>query len=97
MSGNAGKSAAHLAPHDNKKKKNQRGRGGLIVITVVLALMIALAGTGAALARTSDSVFPNVYVGGVALGGLSKADAAEALRAGGYESGMNAARADVRL
>ncbi|MDR1329023.1 MAG: VanW family protein [Oscillospiraceae bacterium] len=95
MNGNAEKTPAHLAPRTNKKAKKKRAP--LIVTVAVAGVALAAALTGAALAKTSDAVFPNVYVGGVALGGLSESAAAEALRAGGYESASGVVRAEVSL
>jgi vancomycin resistance protein YoaR len=67
------------------------------VAAVIAVLLLALATAGSAFAKSSDVIFPNVYVGGVALGGLSQDAAAEALRAGGYETAPGGARAEVTL
>jgi vancomycin resistance protein YoaR len=96
MNGNGKKTAAHLAPR-SKKRSQSKKHAAAAIAAVAAALSAALAGAGAVIAKASDAVFPNVYVGEVALGGLSKADAEEALRAGGYESAAGGARAEVKL
>ncbi|MDR2421371.1 MAG: VanW family protein [Oscillospiraceae bacterium] len=97
MIGNDRKTAAHLAPRSSKRKQSKKRAAPAAVAAVVIALFAALAGTGAVVVNASDAVFPNVYVGDVALGGLSETEAEKALRAGGYEAAAGGARAEVKL
>ncbi|MDR2615030.1 MAG: VanW family protein [Oscillospiraceae bacterium] len=97
MNGNAEKSGAHLAPRNKKKRGSKRRAAPVAAVVITAALLTSLAAAGSALAKSSDVIFPNVYVGGVALGGLSQDAAAEALRAGGYETAPGSVRAEVTL
>lgn len=63
-----------------------RGRGRLVLITVlvVLAVLLSAAAAGVVLAGRYDKVYPNVSLGGVALGGMTVDEAAQTLRDAGF-------------
>jgi len=71
-------------PRRKKVRKKRSGRGlttGLIVAASVLAaLIIGFVGYAVTVAK-SDTIFPNVYVAGVDVGGMTREEATEAVQA----------------
>lgn len=78
------------APADPPKKKNGAKIALIVVLAVIAVLLAASAGFGIYVSRT-DTVFPGVCVDGVLVGGLTKAQAADLLRADGWADGDSAA------
>ena len=70
--------------HPDAKKSRAAARKAVIIASTVLAaLVIAAAGFGVYVAGSS-TIYPNVTLGGTELGGMTVAEAAEALKAAGW-------------
>ena len=70
------------------KEKKPRGRGGKIALRaalIVLAVIIAAGAVGMVLVAKKDAIFPNVSVCGTDVGGMTPSEAAEAIRAAGWD------------
>ena len=70
------------------KARKPRGRGGKIavrVVLIVLAVIIAAGAVGMVLVAKKDAIFPNVSVCGTDVGGMTQSEAAEAIRAAGWD------------
>ncbi len=84
----AGNRAAEPAqPAGEKKAPKRRGgaaRGLIIALVVIAVLMAGAAGFGVYISGT-DTIYPNTSVDGIDLGGLTRAEAAQALRDAGWE------------
>ncbi|MDR0839317.1 MAG: VanW family protein [Oscillospiraceae bacterium] len=85
------------APKKAKKPKKRGGAKAAVAVLVIVLLVAALALAGVIFVRSRDTVYPNVYLGDVNLGGLTVREATDALRASGYEAAADSARADVGL
>lgn len=67
------------------RHKKSGAKKAIIIIAVVLAaLCLAAAGAGFAV-RATDTIFPNVTVGGVPVGGMTEDQATDALRKSGWD------------
>lgn len=80
------------APETEKKNKpkkaKSRGRTAAIVLSLLLSLaLLILGGMGVAgyMVTTADANFPNVFIGGINAGGLSKAQTVALLEERGWE------------
>ena len=70
------------------KARKPRGRGGKIALRaalIVLAVIIAAGAVGMVLVAKKDAIFPNVSVCGTDVGGMTQIEAAEAIRAAGWD------------
>lgn len=85
----ANNGAAH-APRIVKKKK-KRGRAAAAICLSVVALLAVLAAIGGLYVQGLDTIYPNVRVDGVELGGLTAEEAADILNRAGYDENKNAA------
>ena len=104
LSGNKPKRPAaakesEAAPRE-KKVKN-KNRGGLIALITGLVIVAAAAGGaayGVSRVNEMDTVFPNVTVDGLDVGGLSLSETAELLERSGYDNiGDNAVTVELPL
>ena len=83
------KDAAVLAAVKKKKKRRRGARGGLIALIVVMTLAILVcagAAVGGYLISQSDTNLPNVYLGEVYVGGMTKEQTVQALEAARWET-----------
>jgi len=68
------------------EKKSGKGKICLIIALVIVALLVAAAAAGVIYVSTIDSIYPNVSLDGINLGGMSLTEAAAALDGAGYSS-----------
>ena len=77
------------APEGKKKKKSRKkARGGLIALIVLISLAVILcaaAAVGGYLISKSETNLPNVYIGDVYVGGMTKEQTVQALRDADWE------------
>lgn len=66
------------------EKKSGRGRVALISVLIVVAVLAATAAAGTIAVNGMDTVFPNVTVDGVDVGGLTPGETTEKLLQSGY-------------
>ncbi len=78
------------APRPVRKKKKS-GRAALVICLSVVALLAVLAAIGGLYVKGLDTIYPNVRVDGVELGGLSAEEAADVLNRAGYDENKDAA------
>lgn len=78
--GGAGESAGRPAP----KRRGGALKGLIIALAVVAALLAAAAGAGVYVSRM-DTIYPKTSLDGIDLGGLTRPEAAQALRDAGWE------------
>ena len=76
----AGESAGRPAP----KRRGGALKGLIIALAVVAALLAAAAGAGVYISRM-DTIYPKTSLDGIDLGGLTRPEAAQALRDAGWE------------
>lgn len=76
----AGESAGRPAP----KRRGGALKGLIIALAVVAALLAAAAGAGVYVSRM-DTIYPKTSLDGIDLGGLTRPEAAQALRDAGWE------------
>lgn len=77
--------------------KKKGGKKGFVVPVVILVVILAAAVAGMIYVGAVDTVFPNVYVDGKLVGGMTQEAAASVLRSSGYEAGANNVRAEISL
>ena len=80
-----------------KPSKKKGGKVAAIVIVVVVVLLAGAAAAGMLFVSSRDTIFPNVFVDGVPLAGMTQDEAATELRSSGYESGADNVRAEIKL
>lgn len=78
------------------KKKSSGGRNAVIIVAVVLILIAAFVVAGGVFVGKTDTIHPNVTLGGVNIGGMTVEQAAAALDKGGW-SADNDASVTVKL
>ena len=94
-----GVSEMKKAEKGKRKRKSERGRKLKISLIIFLVLMLVLAvgtTTAAYFVTHSETVFPNVFLGEVYVGGMSRQQAQEALKASDWEQ-ASAAPLEVLL
>lgn len=70
---------ANKAKRSKKAQPKRKGKAAVIVIIIVIIIIAALL-AGCSMAATSYSrIYPNVYVGGLDVGGMTEAEAREAI------------------
>ena len=94
--------AKAAAPVREKPKKQSRprkkgGHGAVIAVITIVVLLLAAAVAGMLYVGTQETVFPNVYVDGVPLAGMTQDEATAALQSAGYEAGVDNVRAEIAL
>ena len=86
----------HLAnkskPAEKKKapkseKRSKRGRNVVLGIVLGLTAVIALCALGGFIVGSGDTVYPNISIGGVSLGGMTVSEATAALNDAGWNGG----------
>ena len=85
ISGSAEKTAAPPKP----KPKSRRAKRALLWIVIVLCLaVLAVCGTAVwgYTVSVDEHILPNIYVGGVDVGGMTKTEADQALRDAGFDA-----------
>lgn len=82
--GKAAKTQASSEKQTNKKSSG--GKNAVLIIALVLVLIAAAAVAGGVLVGKTDTIHPNVTLGGVSIGGMSVEQAAAALDKGGWSA-----------
>ena len=86
----------HLAnkskPAEKKKapkseKRSKRGRNVVLGIVLGLTAVIALCALGGFIVGSGDTVYPNISIGGVSLGGMTVSEATAAPNDAGWNGG----------
>lgn len=86
----------HLAnkskPAEKKKapkseKRSKRGRNVVLGIVLGVTAVIALCALGGFIVGSGDTVYPNISIGGVSLGGMTVSEATAALNDAGWNGG----------
>ena len=84
-------------PAKQRAPKKKKGHGGVIAVVVILVVIIVAAAAGMMYVNGQETIYPNVFVGGVPLAGMTEAEAEAALRDAGYEAGALSVRAEISL
>lgn len=79
------KSGAAQRPAAQPAPKRKGSRVWIVAVAVIAVLCVALL-VGAFLVAARDTVFPNVTVNGTDVAGMTESEAAEAIRAAGWEN-----------
>lgn len=84
--------------YSKPEKRNRKGgkTAAISVLVIVAVLLVGVVG-GMVYVGSRDTVFPNVYVSGISLGGMTESAAASILRSSGYEAGADNVRAEIGL
>lgn len=90
------KPRAAAKPEKPAKKKSSGGRNAVIITAAVLVLIAAFVVAGGVFVGKTDTIHPNVTLGGVNIGGMTVEQAAAALDKGGW-SADNDASVTVKL
>ena len=80
------KNKGHRAKNGGHKKKTSSGGRTAAVLAIVLTLLVLVCAGGVLLVRNIDTVYPNVSLDGMDIGGMTDLELARFLLEKGYES-----------